>query len=165
MQNTTQSHPKNSTRAGKKAQSVGAQLRRHGEQQTKEDVKAILGEWAELLGGCDLVFVSVPKAMRCVLSICVCVYGGGERDRRVCVILFYSIYQQSSISPFTSTNLSITSHPTMSTPPHHSGVLLGSGEADAPLLRRDDARIRPVPFMVEPPSFAEVRVPVWFCTT
>ena len=60
----------------------------------------------------------------------------------------------------TSTNPSITPYEIHTI---HSGVLLGSGEADAPLLGRDDARIRPVPFMVEPPSFAEVRVPVCLC--
>lgn len=63
------------TNTGKKAQSVGAQLRRHGEQQTREDVKAILAEWGEALGGCDLIFVSVPKAMRCVFfTCCVCIH-------------------------------------------------------------------------------------------
>lgn len=53
-------------RKGKKAQSVGAQLRRQGEQKTREDVRSILGEWAELLKACDLIFLSVPKAMRWV---------------------------------------------------------------------------------------------------
>ena len=33
------------TLPGKKAQSVGAQLRRYGEQQTREDVQKLLGEW------------------------------------------------------------------------------------------------------------------------
>lgn len=68
--NPTQPYePTQNPTTGKKAQSVGAQLRRHGEQQTKEDVRAILAEWAELLGACDLVFLSVPKAMRCVFGL------------------------------------------------------------------------------------------------
>lgn len=45
---------------------MGAQLRRQGEQKTREDVRSILGEWVDLLKGCDLVFLSVPKAMRWV---------------------------------------------------------------------------------------------------
>lgn len=52
---------------GKNAKSVGAMLRRYGEQALTEDVRAILKDWNAHLQTCGLIFISCPKTMRSVL--------------------------------------------------------------------------------------------------
>lgn len=52
---------------GKNAKSVGAMLRRYGEQALTEDVRAILKDWNAHLQSCGLIFISCPKTMRSVL--------------------------------------------------------------------------------------------------
>ena len=54
----------NHDKAGRKANSIGAQLRRYGEQALREDVHKVLCEWRRLLHVCSVVLVAVPKAMR-----------------------------------------------------------------------------------------------------
>lgn len=52
---------------GKNAKSVGAMLRRYGEQALTEDVRALLREWSAHLQTCSAVFLSCPKTMRSVI--------------------------------------------------------------------------------------------------
>lgn len=52
---------------GRKAKSMGAQLRRYGEQALKEDVRATLIQWAGHLQCCHKIFISAPKTMRGIL--------------------------------------------------------------------------------------------------
>jgi hypothetical protein len=47
-----------------KAKSMGAQLRRYGEQALREDVAACLRLWSAHLQGCSRVLVAAPKTMR-----------------------------------------------------------------------------------------------------
>jgi hypothetical protein len=51
-------------KGGRKANSMGASLRRYGEQALREDVHSLLREWKRLLDACAIVLVAVPKAMR-----------------------------------------------------------------------------------------------------
>ena len=52
---------------GKNAKSVGAMLRRYGEQALTEDVRALLKDWSAHLQSCSAVFLSCPKTMRSVI--------------------------------------------------------------------------------------------------
>ena len=52
---------------GKNAKSVGAMLRRYGEQALTEDVRAILKDWSAHIQSCSSVFLSCPKTMRSVI--------------------------------------------------------------------------------------------------
>jgi Bacteroidetes VLRF1 release factor len=52
---------------GKNAKSVGAMLRRYGEQALTEDVRAILKDWSAHIQSCSSVFISCPKTMRSVI--------------------------------------------------------------------------------------------------
>lgn len=51
----------------RKALSMGAQLRRHGEVQLKNDIAAALEEWKASFESASFILVSVPKTMRNVL--------------------------------------------------------------------------------------------------
>ncbi|KAG5189714.1 hypothetical protein JKP88DRAFT_262073 [Tribonema minus] len=53
--------------AGRRPKSMGAQLRRHGEQALKEEVRALLQAWRPFLEGSCAVLLSVPKTMRSVI--------------------------------------------------------------------------------------------------
>lgn len=50
-----------------KAKSMGAQLRRYGEQALQEDVERILTSWSDYLGLCGIILVAATKTMRGVL--------------------------------------------------------------------------------------------------
>ena len=52
---------------GRKAQSAGAMLRRHGEQALKEDVHNLIRDWSQKLKCCSKILISVPKTMRSLL--------------------------------------------------------------------------------------------------
>ena len=49
---------------GKRVQSIGSSLRRHGEQMLKEDIRALLKSWATLISNSSIFLLSVPKTMR-----------------------------------------------------------------------------------------------------
>lgn len=49
---------------GKRVQSIGSSLRRHGEQMLKEDIRALLKSWATLISNSSIILLSVPKTMR-----------------------------------------------------------------------------------------------------
>jgi hypothetical protein len=52
---------------GRKAQSVGSQLRRYGEQALREDVMKLLLSWKELIHESVMILISAPKTMRSYL--------------------------------------------------------------------------------------------------
>src|SRR5262249_32441770 len=52
---------------GRKAKSVGATLRRYGEQALQEDVQRLLTLWQDYLQACGLILVATTKTMRSLL--------------------------------------------------------------------------------------------------
>ena len=50
--------------SGRKAQSIGSSLRRHGEAMLREDIRGILKTWATFISNSSLILLSVPKTMR-----------------------------------------------------------------------------------------------------
>ena len=74
---------------GKNAKSVGAMLRRYGEQALTEDVRALLKDWGAYIQSCSSIFLSCPKTMRSVIF-----EDGGKdvpirrNDRRVRLVPF-----------------------------------------------------------------------------
>jgi Bacteroidetes VLRF1 release factor/Vms1-associating treble clef domain len=95
-QGKAQSSQDNSKR---KAKSMGAQLRRHGEQSLKEDIQATLMEWKDYIQRSCLILISCPKTMKATIF---------------------------------------------------------SDEIQELVLRRDDERLRKIPFDVGRPSFESV---------
>jgi hypothetical protein len=87
--------------ASGKAQSMGAQLRRYGEQALKDDIHSLLHAWRDLINNCALILTSIPKTMRST------VYNEENRD-----------------------------YP----------------------IRKGDARVRPIPFLIGKPTFDEVKM-------
>ena len=63
-QGKAQSAQDNSKR---KAKSMGAQLRRAGEQSLREDIHATIREWKEFIGQACLILLSCPQAMKTTL--------------------------------------------------------------------------------------------------
>jgi hypothetical protein len=49
---------------GRKAQSIGSQLRRYGEQALREDVYKLLLSWKDFINNSSAIFLSLPKTMR-----------------------------------------------------------------------------------------------------
>lgn len=49
---------------GRKAQSIGSQLRRYGEQALREDIYKLLLSWKDFLNNCSAIFMAIPKTMR-----------------------------------------------------------------------------------------------------
>jgi ankyrin repeat protein len=49
---------------GRKAQSIGSQLRRYGEQALREDIYKLLLSWKDFINNSSAIFLSLPKTMR-----------------------------------------------------------------------------------------------------
>jgi hypothetical protein len=66
------------TFSGRRAKSVGSELRRQGEKKLMEELRELLKTWATAIASCDLVFYSVPKRLYHVVFD----YPGAVVDRR-----------------------------------------------------------------------------------
>ena len=139
---------------GRKAQSAGAQLRRYGEQALREDVRGVLHEWLA-----DHIYAFFMTYL--------------PHHHPIIIILNHSILTHPILlpfypSPYRSTLLQSCAAIFLSCPrtmrtvlfEDQAGVYDGSKSTTShkqATLHKDDPRVRLVPFMVNKPSFEEVK--------